>query len=215
MSGFLGSINLIIGCMFSGKTSELIKVVKRNRSIGKKVMVLNYYKDLRYGDQKIVTHDLVGVDSLMVPNFDCVLSGKYKQEFLESDIICINEGQFFNGLINFCQLCANNYNKHVYVCGLDGDYQQQRFGEILDLIPYSENVTRLSALCKYCGRNAYFTKRISESTQQVLISGEEDHIPVCRYHYNNETHVSNSFLGNIKKEIEKEQNNKVEQIYTF
>ena len=72
----------------------------------------------------------------------------------------------------------------VYVCGLDGDYQQSKFGEILDLIPCSENVVRLSALCKICGKKACFTKRISSSDDQVLIGGQEDYIPVCRYHFN-------------------------------
>lgn len=192
MSKYLGEINLYIGCMFSGKTSEIIKIVRRFKSINKKVMVLNYSEDKRYGDEQIITHDLIGVEAIMINNLEDIFQNKsYKKIYDESDIICINEGQFFKGLVKFCQKSANEYNKMVYVCGLDGDYQQSKFGDILDLIPCSENVVRLSALCKICGKKACFTKRISSSDDQVLIGGQEDYIPVCRYHFN-----SNDFEKN-------------------
>ena len=106
--------------------------------------------------------------------------------YLNSDVICINEGQFYNGLFDFCKKSANNYNKEIHVCGLDGDYLQNPFGEMLNLIPISENVKRLSALCKICnnGNLAFFTKRISNSKDQYLIGGKNEYIPVCRKHLN-------------------------------
>jgi thymidine kinase len=184
MSQYSGQINLFIGCMFSGKTSELIHTVRRFKSIGKKVMVINYSEDTRYGNQKIITHDLVGIEAYMIKNLQDIIEDiEYKKVFDESEIICINEGQFFDGLSDFCKKSANLYNKIVYVCGLDGDYKQEKFGEILDLIPCSENVKRLSALCKICGNKANFTKRIVSSNEQILIGGQHDYMPVCRKHF--------------------------------
>ena len=184
MSQYLGEINLFIGCMFSGKTSELINTVRRFKSIDKKVMVINYSEDTRYGNQKIITHDLIGIEAYMIKNLrDIIEKKEYKRIFDESEIICINEGQFFQGLVDFCKQSANLYNKIVYVCGLDGDYKQEKFGEILDLIPCCENVKRLSALCRMCGNKAIFTKRIVNSNNQILIGGKNDYIPVCRKHF--------------------------------
>lgn len=198
MSQYSGQINLILGCMFSGKTSELIQTVRRFKSIGKKTMVINYSKDTRYGNQKIITHDYVGIDSYMIENFNEIFSNQnFLSVFKESDIICINEGQFFKKLVDFCNQCANEYGKIVYVCGLDGDYKQEKFGEILDLIPCCENVKRLSALCKICGNKAFFTKRISNSSNQVLIGGKEAYLPVCRKHYYEE---STNFMEEITNE---------------
>lgn len=184
MSQYSGQINLILGCMFSGKTSELINTIRRFKSIGKKVMVINYSEDTRYGNQKIITHDYVGIDSYMIKDLNEILTNQYfLSVFKESEIICINEGQFFKGLVEFCNNSANNYGKIIYVCGLDGDYKQQKFGEMLDLVPCSESVKRLSALCRICGNKAFFTKRITESDSQVLIGGKQDYLPVCRKHY--------------------------------
>mgnify|MGYP001152997727 CR=1 FL=1 len=184
MSKYTGEINLILGCMFSGKTSELIKIVRRYRSIKKNVMVLNYCKDTRYSNEEIMTHDLIGEKAFMINNFDDIENNEeYKKIYYNSDIICINEGQFFKGLVKFCNLSANEHNKKIYVCGLDGDFKQEKFGEILDLIPCSENITRLSALCNICGKKACFTKRVSKSNDQILIGGKENYIPVCRLHY--------------------------------
>ena len=191
MSKYLGEINVYIGCMFSGKTSELIKIVKRFESIHKKVMVLNFSEDTRYGNNKILTHDLVGVDALMIKDFKEIFDNEsYKELYDSSEVICINEGQFFKNLVQFCQKSANEYNKMVYVCGLDGDYKQERFGEMLDLIPCAENIVRLSALCKFCGKKACFTKRISKSDNQILIGGQDDYMPVCRKHlHSNENEI--------------------------
>lgn len=198
MSRYTGKINLIIGCMFSGKTSELIRIARRYKSIGKKVMVLNYYNDTRYGDKQIITHDSIGIEALMIKDFNIIFENKdYLQIYNESDIICINEGQFFKGLVNFCKQSANNYNKIIYVCGLDGDFQQNKFGEILDLIPISEDIKRLTALCNICGKKACFTKRITDDTGQILIGGSENYIPVCRFHLNNEdidTNIEKEYL---------------------
>ena len=175
------SLNIIIGCMFSGKTSKLIQIARRNRSIDKKVLIINFVGDIRYGSDKIYTHDIEGLDCINLDSLDHLLEEKYN----ESSVICINEGQFFTDLVKFC-IKALQDNKEVHVCGLDGDYLQRPFGKILDLIPLSDNVIRLHALCKMCnnGNPAMFTKRIVDSDKTLLIGGHDCYIPVCRKHLN-------------------------------
>lgn len=177
------SINLIIGCMFSGKTSELIRIAKMNKLLSKKVLIINFDEDKRYTDnQKICTHDRVTLDSL--PCGKDIFHVKIFQDYCDSDIVCINEGQFFDNLVLFClQACSEG--KEIHVCGLDGDYLKRPFGEILNLIPHCESVKKLTALCLNCkdGTNACFTKRICESTETVLIGSTESYVPVCRKCY--------------------------------
>jgi thymidine kinase len=77
------------------------------------------------------------------------------------------------------KLLVNEHNKKVYVCGLDGDYQMKKFGQILDLIPICDEVEKLHAICTICKAPASFTKRITQETEQKVI-GSDNHIPVCR-----------------------------------
>ena len=181
----VGSIHVIIGCMFSGKTTELIRNAKRYKSIGKKVLVLNYKMDTRYGDNKIISHDLINEPAYMISSFDEIFQNEHlKKLYNESEFICINEGQFFKNLKEFCINGANDDNKIIYVCGLDGDYKQEKFGDMIDLIPVCDSVKKLYALCKICGEKASFTRRIisKDNDQQVLIGSSESYLPVCRKH---------------------------------
>jgi len=180
-----GKLTIILGCMFSGKTSELIKIIKRYKSIKKKVLTLNFSKDKRYNNgDKLYSHDLVGIDAIQIENLKNVFLDKEIYEiYKESDVICINEGQFFENLVSFCNIAVDNDNKIVYVCGLNGDYQRNKFGEINDLISIAEKIVHLSALCTYCGEDAYFTQRKIDSDDLVLIGGKESYEPVCRSHF--------------------------------
>ncbi|MBI95537.1 hypothetical protein CL656_00075 [bacterium] len=179
-----GSINLIIGCMFSGKTTELVRNIKRFQSIGKKTMVINYSLDDRYGDNCVKSHDSLGVSAFMIKNLgDIKNNPDLNTEYNNSEFIFINEGQFFEGLYDFCNNAANEDNKIIYVCGLDGDYKQKKFGELLDLIPISDSVNKLSALCKICGEKASFTKRNTSSDKKILIGNDNIYSAVCRHHY--------------------------------
>lgn len=182
-----GSINVIIGCMFSGKTSYLIKIARRYSNVKKNVLLINYSDDNRYGDDnKVYTHDLIGLECVFAKdlNKDILENPIFLKKYQESEVICINEGQFYTGLVTFCKKSANIDKKEIHVSGLDGDYLQRPFGEILNLIPIAENIQKLNALCKVCnnGNLAFFTKRISKSKDQFLIGGKEDYIPVCRRH---------------------------------
>ena len=181
---FEGSINIILGSMFSGKTTELLRNAKRYQSIGKKIMVLNYTLDKRYGNNSVISHDSLNIPAHMICDLNELFTNiDLNNEYNESEYIFINEGQFFKNLKDFCEKSANIYNKHIYVCGLDGDYKQEKFGELIDLIPICESVVKLTALCKICGKNACFTKRIVESDETVLIGNGNMYQAVCRKHY--------------------------------
>lgn len=180
------SINLITGCMFSGKTSALINIAKMQRLLDKNVIIINFEGDTRYSESnKITTHDKI--------SFDCLPCGKNSlfsilstNEYKKADVICVNEGQFFDELVTFCvQSCKNG--KDVYVCGLDGDYLKRPFGEILNLIPHCETVCKLQALCMSCrnGTPASFTKKLTNSTNLVEIGSTSIYMPVCRSCYEN------------------------------
>ena len=179
------SINLITGCMFSGKTSELINIAKINKMINRKVMIINYIDDTRYTDSSfITTHDNTSLS--------CEQSKKditrmlVNESFLASEVICINEGQFFENLVDFCKI-AVSLGKEIHVCGLDGDYLKRPFGEILNLIPHCETVKKLNAMCMICknGKLASFTKKISYTTQLIHIASSDVYLPVCRRCYDN------------------------------
>ena len=172
------TLNLIIGPMFSGKTTELLRIAKRLSSINLKVLLLNYFEDKRYSDSEMSTHDKTSLPCEFISDFNNVNYSNY-------DVICINEAQFFSGLVNFCKKVLLD-NKTLYICGLDGDFKQEKFGELLDLIPLSDSITKLHAFCSLCkdGTHAHFTKRLVSNECQKLI-GTEEYIPVCRKHLTN------------------------------
>lgn len=174
----MGELHLIIGCMFSGKTTELLRIAKRLKSIGQSVALINYVEDTRYSTTDVTTHDkcsCADIESHYTNDLDTLDDRNYQ-------VICINEAQFFTGLKTFCIELLKR-SKIVYVSGLDGDFKQQPFGEILELIPLCNTITRLHAFCKVCrnGNPAYFTKRLTDSKEQKLI-GTDEYIPVCREH---------------------------------
>lgn len=182
------SINLITGCMFSGKTSALINVAKINKLINKNVMIINYIGDTRYSKSTtITTHDNISLECELC-DIDIIDVIFRSEVFTQSDVICINEGQFFENLVTFCKIAAS-LNKEVHVCGLDGDYLKRPFGEIINLIPHCESVKKLSAICMKCkdGTRACFTKKITHGHKDELIQiGSTDiYIPVCRKCFDN------------------------------
>ena len=178
------SIHLITGCMFSGKTSALINVAKMNKLLGKSVIIINYENDTRYSESnKVMTHSGMSFDWVPCAK-DLLFMLTEDPVIKKSDVICINEGQFFDNLVKFCN-CMCDLGKEVHVCGLDGDYLRRPFGEILNLIPLCDTYTKLHALCMNCknGTPASFTKRITNSSELVVIGTEDMYQPVCRKCY--------------------------------
>ena len=176
-----GYLEMAIGPMFSGKTTWLIEKYKAYTYIGKKVLVINYSEDKRYSTTMLSSHDRIEIP--------CVFSGLIMDYDLwktveESDVILINEGQFFSDLVPAVRDMVDTMNKHVFISGLDGDFRREKFGDILSLIPICDKVEKLSALCAFCknGTPAIFSKRITEESNQVVI-GSDNYKPLCRNCY--------------------------------
>ena len=185
----MGSIEMYIGPMFSGKSSILIHIRNKYTSIGKKILAINNKRDTRYGDGKIISHDKNSIPCIMVNCLDEIMENKeYKKSFIDSDIILIEELQFFND-IQFIINASDIYNKKIVVSGLDGDYLRKPFKSVTDLIPYADNITKLKGFCKSCsdGTPGVFTKRLCSSTINILVGGADMYMCVCRKCYNSKS----------------------------
>ena len=175
-----GYLEIYLGCMFSGKTTELIKIYKKNTFIGKKVVVLNFVGDDRYGAM-LSTHDAQTVNCISITTLSEIWSNDHHPNFAEihdADVILINEGQFFTDLFDIVLEMVEVEKKQVYICGLDGDFQRKRFGSLLDLIPYCDKITKLQSLCSICknGKHAPFSHRLTEESSQIVIGSNNSSI---------------------------------------
>jgi thymidine kinase len=185
MSNHNAYLELIIGPMFSGKTSRIVEIYKQCKFCNISVSVINHSIDNRYDEELLSTHDKVKIpciktDKLMeLFNNNNLLS----ETILISDVILINEGQFFNDLQEFVNRLLGK-GKKIYICGLDGDFERKKFGQLLDLIPLCDKVTKLTSLCNLCknGKAGIFSKRISSEKEQTVV-GADNYIPVCRECY--------------------------------
>lgn len=187
MADQYGSLELIIGPMFSGKTTELIRRIKRHSAIGKCTIIINSAQDSRCGEE-VKTHDDQRVYALKVENLaDQVI----KDVIRRVDVVALDEAQFFSNLVPFVKWCTHSLKKHVIVAGLDADFRQQKFGEILDLIPEAERVDKLSSLCIRCGDGtpAHFSIRINGGEQQTEIGDKNSYESVCRKHLVQHNHI--------------------------
>lgn len=182
-----GALHLIIGCMYSGKSSELLKIIRRYNILEKKIMAINHSIDNRYGTNKIISHDRAAADCIQVNKLLPIIQYKndYKIMYHNADIIIIEEAHFFEDLFDFVKESVDTYKKTVYVAGLNGDYEKKPIGQINDLIPLCDTVQKLDALCTICkdGTSAIFTKRIVDNDNQFLVGSNDMYIPVCRKHY--------------------------------
>jgi thymidine kinase len=192
-----GYLELIIGPMFSGKTSKLVEIYNQCKFCNISLAVINHCIDNRYDDNLLSTHDKIKIpciktDKLMdlwieqidlEDSIDDIPRGKDKFKIGMSNVILINEGQFFSDLQQFVKLLLN-YNKKVYVCGLDGDFERKKFGQILDLIPLCDKVTKFTSLCSLCknGTQGIFSMRLTNEKEQTVV-GSDNYIPVCRACY--------------------------------
>jgi len=187
-----GYLELWIGPMFSGKTTQLIQTYKQYHYIGKNMCVVNYHLDQRYHDTMLSTHD-----KMMIPCLQTSLLKNIKHDALQSDVILINEGQFFADLFNEVIDLVEVHKKKVYICALDGDFKREKFGSVLDLIPYCDKVTKLNALCSSCknGTKALFSHRLTQEEDQVVI-GSDNYMPLCRRCYKDKNAQNSSELEN-------------------
>ena len=171
-----GYLEIIIGPMFSGKTTHLVDLYNKYIIANKSVIAINYEDDKRYHDKMLSTHDLVTIPCLFTRNIHDILPS------LTADIILINEGQFFPDLFETVSILVEQLGKTVHICGLDGDFKRQRFGGLLDLIPLCDRIVKLSAKCNICQKSALFSHRVSTETSQIVI-GVSNYMPLCRSCY--------------------------------
>lgn len=177
-----GYLELFIGPMFSGKTSALCNIYKQYTISNRTPIVINHSIDNRYSDDATL---MISHDNMTIPCISTELLSDIPDELLNtSDIIIINEAQFFTNLKQFV-LNLLSKNKNVYIAALDGDFKQDCFGDIPHLIPHCDKLTKLTALCNQCikagiiGIPAPFTYRLSNETEQTIV-GTTNYIPVCR-----------------------------------
>ncbi len=186
------NLEIIIGPMFSGKSTEIIRKIRLLQKIDKKVLVVKPCIDNRYTSDKITSHNYESVECIVV---NCL--NEIDRELIKAhDTIVIDEGQFFSDLVETVDYWLKFFNIDIIVAGLDGDFQQKPIGEILRLIPLSNKCVKLNSLCNMCkdGTKAPFSFRLVQSTEAVLVGGSDKYMPLCRAHYNQ---MSQANLSNL------------------
>ena len=182
-----GYLEIILGPMWSGKTSALLKIYRQYSFCKSRVCVINYKADDRYSETMLSTHDKEMIPCIMGFSMEEIMK-THKSEIENSDVILINEGQFFSDIVPFTINMVEEERKKVYICGLDGDFKRDKIGNLLELIPMCDKMTKLHSLCSMCknGTLAPFTFRSTCETEQVLI-GNDIYMPLCRSCYNIQT----------------------------
>lgn len=179
----MGSLQIIIGPMFSGKTEMLINKYNEilvNNNNNNIIAAYNYYKDTRYGSDIIASHSGMKINSFNIEQLSEILTSS---NFNEQKYIFINEAQFFPELKYYIIKLVEEYNKHVIICGLDCDYKREKFGDIWDIIPLADEIYKLKGICNYCKIvSSMFTFRITSEINQELI-GTENYVSLCRKCY--------------------------------
>lgn len=198
---------MIVGPMFAGKTTTLLKRMKSESSNGRSVAIIKSNKDNRYGLDSIVTHDGEKLPCLPLADLLSVREKLGAEVYDKLEVIGIDEAQFFDDLYDFCCKAADHDGKTVIIAGLDGDYLRRSFGSVLDVIPIADSVTKLNARCEVCGKRAFFTLRKTDETKTELIAGAEVYMPVCRNHY-----VSGQVVKEATKAVLESSNVKISSV---
>ncbi len=170
-----GWIEVVCGSMFSGKTEELIRRLKRAKIAGQKVEIFKPAVDVRYDEEDVVSHDSSKVSATAVQNASQILF--YAEDF---EVVGIDEAQFFsNELVDVCDQLANK-GKRVIIAGLDMDYLGKPFGPIPLLMSTAEYVTKVHAICMRCGNLASYSHRTIKDDKLVVLGETDSYEPLCR-----------------------------------
>lgn len=173
-----GRIEVVCGSMFSGKTEELIRRLKRAKFARQRVEIFKPAIDTRYSDEEVVSHDNTSIPSTPVESSASIL-------LLSSDIdvIGIDEAQFFDpGIVDVCNELANRGTR-IICAGLDMDFKGKPFGPMPALMAVADDVTKVHAICVKCGSLAYVSHRIVEGEKRVLLGEMGEYEPLCRECY--------------------------------
>ena len=178
-----GYLELILGPMFSGKTSTLKKIYDQCIYCNIPIMVINYSGDKRYSSEDVMsTHDKIMIPCIMANSIIEIMEN-HSEKVSNAEVILINEGQFFTDIEHVIPL-VEDLHKRVYICGLDGDFKKNKIGSLFDLIPFCDNICKLKSLCSECrdGTPGLFSYRITNEVDQVVI-GVDNYKPLCRVCY--------------------------------
>ena len=178
-TGKNGSIEVITGSMFSGKTEELIRRLRRAQFAGLKVEIFKPSLDNRYSENRVVSHDDKSILSTPVDNAAAILLYVGKV-----DVVGIDEAQFFDSsIVDVCNKLADE-GMRIVVAGLDMDFMGKSFGPMPELLAIAEYVTKVHAICMRCGNLAQYSYRKSDEAQVVLLGEKNLYEPLCRNCYN-------------------------------
>lgn len=174
-----GWIEVICGSMFSGKTEELIRRLKRVEFANQKLLLVKPHIDDRYHKEKVVSHVGTSFHAICVRNSEEILEKWNKER-----VVAIDEAQFFDeGIISVVTELAKR-GVRVILAGLDMDYTGRPFGPMPHLLSVAEYVTKVHAICVSCGNLAQFSHRTVQDENQVLVGAKEEYRPLCRSCYN-------------------------------
>ena len=177
--GKRGSVEVITGSMFSGKTEELIRRLRRAQFAGLKVVIFKPALDKRYSETRVVSHDERSIVSTPVEHASAILllAG-------DADVVAIDEAQFFDtAVIDVCNQLADNGTR-IIVAGLDMDFMGKPFGPMPGLMAIAEHVYKAHAICMRCGSLAQYSFRKTDESQVVLLGEKNLYEPLCRSCYN-------------------------------
>ncbi len=174
-----GRIEVVCGSMFSGKTEELIRRLKRAKFARQRVEIFKPAIDTRYSDAEVVSHDSTSIASTPIDTSASILLFTS-----EIDVVGIDEAQFFDsGLVDVCNELANN-GVRVIVAGLDMDFRGNPFGPMPALCAIADEVSKVHAICVKCGQLASFSHRTVKNDKQVMLGETAEYEPLCRVCYN-------------------------------
>ena len=171
-----GSIHLIVGGMYTGKSSELQRLIRRHVIAKDKCVIVKSFEDTRYSmEPLVVTHDGRSESAIVSTNLLDVFD-----KIKHYDVIGIDEGQFFEYIPQIAQILACLFNRKVIIAALNGTFEQKPFDCVSRLYPLADTITKLDAVCHYCHSTANFSKRISNDTEEKVIGGVDKYVAVCR-----------------------------------
>lgn len=178
-----GWIEVVCGSMFSGKTEELIRRLRRAQFANQKILLVKPKIDDRYHKENVVSHQGSSFEAVCVENSEEILN-----HWDHEKVVAIDEAQFFDeGIVDVCTELARR-NVRVILAGLDMDFKGVPFGPMPRLMCIAEYVTKVHAICVSCGSLAQFSHRTVDKQEQVLVGAVEEYKPLCRACYNKATH---------------------------
>lgn len=175
-----GSVEVITGPMFAGKTKQLLSRVRELEKRGDRVLLVKSGVDDRYSATEVVSHDGERRACVAVPDLRNLLG---RPELAAAQVVAVDEAQFFHDLAPFCNFVADSLGKRVIVAGLLGNYRREPFGHMAEVLPLADAITTLYARCAFCEGVAHFTVRLRGGDAETEVGGADKYQPVCRRHF--------------------------------